>query len=204
MTFIEWLPLASACFAGAASPGPSLAVVLANTMAGGRVAGLLTAWAHATGVGLYAAMTVFGLASLIAEFPTVYRVLQVGGALYLLWTARGLLASQGHGNGGEAVGTRRASALRDGFTIAFLNPKLAVFMLALFSQFVAPDASLAVALLLIATAMVIDGVWYSVVTLLLSRRGWLDALRSRARSIDRLFGLLLAAIAIYILTTTWL
>ena len=204
MNVVEWLPLASACLAGAASPGPSLAVVLANTMAGGRAAGLLTAWAHATGVGLYAAMTVFGLASLIAGFPTLYRGLQVAGALYLLWLARGLLTSKGSGEGVEVPGKRTTSALRDGFTIAFLNPKLAVFMLALFSQFVSPDASLGVALLLVATATLIDGAWYSVVTLLLSRREWLYALRSRAQSIDRLFGMLLAGIAIYILAASWL
>lgn len=204
MNVVEWLPLASACLAGAASPGPSLAVVLANTMAGGRAAGLLTAWAHAMGVGLYAAVTVFGLASLVTEYPTLYRGMQVGGALYLLWMAHGLLLSEASTMTSEAAGAHSTSALRDGFTIAFLNPKLAVFMLALFSQFVSPDASLAVALLLVATATLIDGLWYSAVTLLLSRRGWLDALRSRAGAIDRVFGMLLAGIALYILTEAWL
>jgi len=183
MNVWEWLTLASVCFAGAASPGPSLAVVVAAVVGGGRAAGLSAAWAHALGVGLYAAMTVAGIASVVRHAPRLLDALQIAGALYLLWLAFGLLRS--HGTGVEAAGGRTRHAARDGFAVAFLNPKLAIFMLALFSQFVGADADLATGAILVATATVIDGCWYSLVTLLLSQPRFLASLQRRALAFIR-------------------
>jgi threonine/homoserine/homoserine lactone efflux protein len=196
----EWLTLASVCFAGAASPGPSLAVVVAAVVGGGRPAGLSAAWAHASGVGLYAAMTVMGISAVLRHAPRLLDAVQIAGALYLLWLATGLLRSRGDNPGSTAGGVRHAA--RDGFAVAFLNPKLAIFMLALFSQFVNADATLGTGTILVATATLIDGCWYSLVTLLLSQPRFLASLQRRARLIDRVFGGLLAALGTYILVLT--
>ena len=202
MTLFEWLPLASVCLAGAASPGPSLAVVLAATMASGRPAGLAAAWAHAAGVGLYAALTVFGLSALITGVPALYSAIQIFGALYLLWIAASLLRSSGASVPDDATPRAAGTALRDGFAIAFLNPKLAVFMLALFSQFISADAAPAESAVLIATATLIDGLWYTTVVMAISRGNWLEALRANAALVNRIFGVLLSGLALYILALT--
>lgn len=200
MNVWEWFGLASVCFAGAASPGPSLAVVLGAVISGGRPHGFIAAWSHAAGVGLYAALTVLGISTVITLVPGLFRSIQILGALYLLWLAVKLLRSDGTApeeqNRREA---RAAGAALDGFAVAFLNPKLAVFMLALFSQFVKPGASAATTALLIGTATIIDGLWYSTVTVLVGQERWLSALRARARTLDRVFGALIAAIALSIL-----
>lgn len=200
MTAWEWLTLASVCLAGAASPGPSLAVVVAAVVGGGRPAGLSAAWAHALGVGLYAAMTVVGISSVLRHAPFLLDALQIAGALYLLWLAFGLLRSTPEG--AMSSGGRVRHAARDGFAVAFLNPKLAVFMLALFSQFVDADAGLTTGAILVATATLIDGSWYSLVTLLLSQPRFLSGLQRRALLIDRIFGALLAALGVSILALT--
>ena len=67
------------------SPGPSLAVVLNSTLGGGQRAGYLTALAHGVGVALYGLLTVTGLAVLITRSPTVFIIIQVLGALYLIY-----------------------------------------------------------------------------------------------------------------------
>lgn len=200
MTFPDWLSLAVLCLAGAASPGPSLAVVAGASVGAGRSAGFLAAWSHALGVGLYAAFTVLGISTLITEFSGLYRAVRIAGALYLLWLAWRLLS----GAGASATGAcedrnRRLRAARDGFAIAFLNPKLAIFMLALFSQFVRPDAPASVNAVLIGTALAVDGLWYTLVALLFSARGWIDRLRQQARIIDRVFAGLLIILAATIL-----
>lgn len=200
MSFWEWLGLASICFAGAASPGPSLAVVLGAVIGGGRSHGLIAAWSHAAGVGLYAALTVFGLSTVITLVPWLFRGIQIAGALYLLWLASKLLRSTGSSLGDDERGSSSAiSAARDGFAVAFLNPKLAVFMLALFSQFVKPEAGAATTALLIGTATIVDGLWYSFVTLLVGQPRLLESLRARATIIDRVFGVLIGVIALSIL-----
>ena len=200
MTFADWLSLAVLCLAGAASPGPSLAVVAGASMGAGRRAGCLAAWAHALGVGLYAAFTVLGISTLITEFTGLYRAVQIAGALYLLWLAWRLLSSTGASETGRPEDrSRHLRAARDGFAIAFLNPKLAVFMLALFSQFVRPDAPASVNAVLIGTVAAVDGLWYTLVALLFSARGWIDRLRRQARTIDRVFAGLLIVLALTIL-----
>jgi threonine/homoserine/homoserine lactone efflux protein len=200
ITLTQWLTLATVCLMGAASPGPSLTVVLSASIGGGRPAGLMAAWAHALGVALYATLTVLGATALLARQPTLFSGLQICGALYLMYLGIRLLKSRaGTLAGGSGANTALLPAARDGFAVAFLNPKLAVFMLALFSQFLSPAYGALELTLMVATAGIIDGCWYTLVAVLLTRPAWLDALRYRAGLIDRIFGLVITALAMYIL-----
>ncbi len=202
MSLWELLTLASVCFAGAASPGPSLAVVVGASLRGGRGAGLLASWAHAMGVALYAAITVLGINALITQSPTTFTALQLGGALYLLYLASRLWRSSSSTSAlGEPTenGTIALVAARDGFAIAFLNPKLAVFMLALFSQFIKPEATLGTHWVLVAIAGTVDGLWYTFVTFAVTSGPWVNALKRNGDKIDRVFAVMLSAIAVVIL-----
>ena len=69
MTLANWFPLALICLMGAMSPGPSLALILRNTLQGGRRQGMATALGHGTGVGLYALLTAMGLSLLLTRTP---------------------------------------------------------------------------------------------------------------------------------------
>jgi threonine/homoserine/homoserine lactone efflux protein len=200
VTLLQWISLAGVCLAGAASPGPSLLVVVRANLAGGRGAGLAAAWAHALGVGVYALLTVLGISALLRTAPSLFSALQFCAALYLLYLASGLL----RGSAAPAATDNPASsqhyrAALEGFAMALLNPKLGLFMLALFSQFLRPHFGPAEQALMVVTALTIDGCWYSLVTLLLTREGWLEALRARGGLIDRLLGTLLAAVAVYLI-----
>jgi len=200
MNFWEWLGLASLCFAGAASPGPSLAVVVRASLSGGKTAGLAAAWGHALGVGIYATVTVLGLSTLLSRVDGLFIALQTAGALYLLWLAWGIWRSaQSPGVVQDSALNSAATSARDGFAVAFLNPKLAVFMLALFSQFLRPDATLTQQSMLVATATLIDGCWYTVITLAFSSNQWALALQNNAQRIDRVFAMLLTLVAAVIL-----
>ncbi len=70
---------------GAISPGPSLMVVLRNTMIGGRKQGVMCAIGHGLGFGIYAGMAVFGLIVLLEEAPNVFTALQLVGCALLGW-----------------------------------------------------------------------------------------------------------------------
>ncbi len=71
MTLTVWLSLFTVCLLGAMSPGPSLAIVAKHSLAGGRVNGLATAWAHAFGIGIYAFITLIGLVRGTSTKPIV-------------------------------------------------------------------------------------------------------------------------------------
>jgi threonine/homoserine/homoserine lactone efflux protein len=195
MLLATWLTVLSICILGAMSPGPSLALVLRHTLAGGRRNGSLAALAHGAGIGLYALAAISGLAVLLTASPALFRAFEWAGAAYLAWLGlRGLRAKPAPPDSpGPPVSGR--SAARDGFLIAFLNPKIAVFFIALFAQVIGPGTPWAARVLYAGTAWFIDTVWYLLVAWLFSVPRWLGWLQRQAVWFERLFGLVLLALA---------
>ena len=72
MEFHLWLSLVAICILGALSPGPSLALVIKNTLNGGAYQGYATAISHGFGVALYAAITATGIGLLIVQSPMIF------------------------------------------------------------------------------------------------------------------------------------
>ncbi|WP_280549303.1 MULTISPECIES: LysE family translocator [unclassified Halomonas] len=192
-----WLSLAAVCAMGAMSPGPSLALVLRHTLGGGRLPGIAAALAHALGVGFYALLTVWGLGALIVRFPLLFQVITWGGAAYLAWLGiKALRAGRAGALDAAAMATSRRQAAREGVLVALGNPKLILFFIALLSQFVTPEMSLAAKALVVLTAMVIDGGWYVLVAVGLSHSRVLPWLQARAHWLNRITGVLLLALAL--------
>lgn len=192
----SWLLLAGLCLLGAMAPGASLAVVTHHTLRGSWRAGVSAALAHCLGVGVYAIATVAGLAALLHQFPQLATVIRVFGSLFLIWLAvKSWRAAAGPAPLPVAT-PAHGRAARDGFLIAFLNPKVALFFLALFSQFVTPEMTALARAQVAATAVVIDGGWYSLVAVTLVRTGLLEALRRHHDRVERLTALVLAFTAV--------
>lgn len=201
MTLATWFSLLAICCLGAMSPGPSLAVVLRHTISNGRAHGMITAISHAAGVAIWALLTVWGLAVLVVEWPLVYQLLTYAGALYLMWMGIKALRSKGAGPlHVEPVKAPISEAARDGLMVSLLNPKLAFFFIALFSQFVSAELVLADKLIMMGTASVIDAVWYIIVALVLSHSQVLKKLQSKSATIDKISGVILLGLAIRVLT----
>jgi len=199
MALEAWLSLALLCVLGAMTPGPSLAVVLGSTLRGGPASGLAAALAHGLAVALYAMLTVAGLAALLTAAPTLFALVQLAAAGYLVYLARGALRHRAMtANGSLFSQGGPGMAARDGFMIAFLNPKLAVFMLALFAPFTTVDQGLGAKAVLVLTIGGIDALWYSAVVLVMVRTGLLSALERNAIYVERLYAALLVALALFV------
>lgn len=192
-----WLSLVAVCAMGAMSPGPSLALVLRHTLGGGRLPGVVAALAHALGVGFYALLTVWGLGALIARQPLLFQFITWAGAAYLAWLGiKALRSSRAAALEASAVASSRGLAAREGMLVALGNPKLILFFIALLSQFVSPEMSVAAKALIVVTAMVIDGGWYVIVAVALSHSRVLPWLQARAHWVNRITGVMLLAIAL--------
>ena len=146
---------------GAISPGPSLMVVLRNTMIGGRRQGVMCALGHGLGFGVYAGLAVFGLIVLLEEAPNVFTGLQLVGCGLLAWYGWSMWNANHDALFSEDTGSG-AQGFAEGFAIAFFNPKIALFLVAVLAQVLQPDMNLlsktAVGLL----GMTIDALWYPV------------------------------------------
>ncbi|ROV59667.1 lysine transporter LysE [Vibrio ponticus] len=203
MTVTVWLSLFTVCLLGAMSPGPSLAVVAKHSLAGGRANGFVTAWAHAMGIGIYAFITLIGLAVVLQQSPLLFKTISYAGAFYLAYLGYNALRSKGGVAAKLESGeqTTLMQSAREGFLISILSPKIALFFIALFSQFIAIGSDVASKSIIVLTPLVVDGLWYTLITLLLSSPKLIDKIRSQAQLIDRLSGIILILLAIRVVYT---
>ena len=189
------------CAMGAISPGPSLAVVLRNTISGGRTQGIMTGIGHGIGLGIYAFIAVMGLSSLLLANKQIFNLLQWAGALVLIWLAFNMITYNPPDPSKEHEGSGRRGFL-EGFMIAFLNPKILVFLVAVFSQFINPDITNSGRFIMAIVAGVIDTTWYVLVAVVLAGTPIVDKLRVNAVIIDRSIGMVLLMLAILLIVKT--
>jgi threonine/homoserine/homoserine lactone efflux protein len=134
------------CAAVICTPGQDTALTIRNTLRDGRRGGVGTALGVASGQLVWALAVGTGLGALLVASETVFGVLRLAGALYLV--ALGLRAigealRRGGGRERAAAGAprARAPAFRQGLLSNLANPKMAVFFLGLLPQFASPASS---------------------------------------------------------------
>jgi threonine/homoserine/homoserine lactone efflux protein len=130
------------------TPGPNQALLTSRVLSGGRRAGLVTVRGLASGMAVHIAAAVIGLSALLASSAEVFGWVKLLGGAYLVYLGAAALVRAKRPD--EPVPTG-GSPFRDGLLSMALNPKAAVFFVAVVPQFVAPGpgASLRVALLLV-------------------------------------------------------
>jgi len=198
MTFIFWLQFASVCIAGAMSPGPSLALIIRNSIKINRFAGLMTSIGHGLGMGVYAVFAVTGLNIILTTNELIFQFIKVVGILFLLFIGIQFLfqKNQDIQNIHEQ---KNFNFFLQGFFIAILNPKILIWFSAVFSQFVKMDASLFSHSLLVITASFIDGIWYIIVTIVVTSYGMGDFFHRRKNIIQKISGIILLLIGIFLI-----
>ena len=183
------------CLMGAISPGPSLVVVLRNTISGGRTRGVVTAIGHGIGFSIYAFIAVMGLSSVILANEQVFYLLQSAGALFLIWLAFSMITNK-NSVSSEKNEKNVYKGFSEGFMIAFLNPKILVFLVAIFSQFINSDITNSDRFIMAIIAGIIDTIWYVLVAAALAGTNFIDSLRANEVFIDRFIGIILLILTI--------
>jgi threonine/homoserine/homoserine lactone efflux protein len=152
---------AVACVLLVLTPGPNLMYLISRTLCQGRTAGIMSLAGTTTGFLFYAITAAFGLTAVFVAIPVLYDVVRWAGAAYLLWLAWD--AVRPHGNGGlfarrDLPPMAPGKLFRTGVLTSILNPKVALFYIALFPQFVDPSRGsvLVQSLFLAAVQIVID------------------------------------------------
>ena len=192
------LILAIVCASGAISPGPSLAMVIRNTIKGGRSLGIMTGLGHGLGLTIYAYIAVKGLSSILIGNQTLFVLVQIAGSFWLIWIGWNMIlfsskvSSDTHKKGG-------GNGLVEGFMISFLNPKILVFFVAVFSQFIHEELSNVDRTIIVIVAGAIDTFWYVLVATLLAGTKLIDQLKKNSVWIDRLTGALLIGLSLVII-----
>ena len=200
MELKELIMLSFVCAMGAISPGPSLAVVIRNTISGGRLEGVMTGIGHGIGIGIYAFMAVMGLSSLLLNNEKLFMIFQIAGAIILFWIACKMILNRPS----DVIDEKQFSkkGFIQGFMIAFLNPKILVFLVAVFSQFINSDINSSDRFIIAVMASFIDMAWYVLVSLLLAGTSLINSFRANAVFIDRSIGSILILISLLLINQT--
>ena len=126
-------------------PGPALLYTAAQTVAHGRKAGLMAMLGIHLGCYVHVVAAAFGLSAVFKHVPELFMAVKLAGAAYLVWLGIGMIRARL--KDAEPV-IRQAKtvkrALLDSFVVEILNPKVALFFIALLPQFVDPAATLPV------------------------------------------------------------
>lgn len=158
--FSTLMLFAAAALVLTATPGPDMLLIASRSISQGRAAGFLTYAGIAAGTYCHALAAALGLSQLFVTVPAAYEAVRWTGCAYLLYLAYKTLRSQA--TAFEPASTaQRISGVRiftTGLATNLLNPKMALFVLALFPQFVKPDSgSMAAQVLVLASVLNIIG-----------------------------------------------
>ncbi|MGQ8869544.1 LysE family translocator [Myroides sp. TSA_177.3] len=125
----------------AITPGPNMVYLISRTLSQGQKAGLISLLGVIIGFLFHIVLVSFGLTAVLFTIPYAYTVLKWTGALYLVYLAFQALKPNGK-NIFAVEQTLKVDAPSKLFSIGFLtnvlNPKVAVFYLSLFPQFIKP------------------------------------------------------------------
>jgi threonine/homoserine/homoserine lactone efflux protein len=168
------------------TPGPDTALIVRNTLLGGRTAGLRTTAGIVCGIAAWTIAASVGIAAVVAASRPLFDTIRIAGAAYLVWL--GLQTLRGHHR--AEVGSRHGSSYRQGLLSNLGNPKIAIFFTSLLPQFASGFAGF---LAFGALFWTMGAVWLTSYALVVARaRGVM--LRSRVRrAIDWVSGLALVA-----------
>ena len=196
----SWLALASVFALGAMSPGPSLAIVMRNTISGGRSQGLATGIGHGLGFGIYAFLAALGIATALSLHESVELFLKIGGTILLLWLSYSFLKSASSGtketNESDEYDNSELTGFLQGFLIALFNPKILAWMLALYAPFIEADLGIETLIGMGILGMSIDTTWYISVATILSSGKTIDKIKSNSHIIDGAMGILMFIFAL--------
>ncbi|MFD2262972.1 LysE family translocator [Lacibacterium aquatile] len=200
MTLALFVP---AAFLLAITPGPDMLYVMTRSIAQGRSAGLVSVLGFAAGCYIHGLAAALGLSSLFAAAPLAYDILRLAGAVYLLWLAWSAIRSPSVFAGAEGTLPRAALfvVFRQAFIGNLLNPKVILFFVALFPQFVDPSKGSIIlqALLLVTTLNIVGGIVNGGIAMAAGRFGRWMAARPGWQKVQRwLMATVFAGIAVRI------
>ena len=128
-----------ASFVLAVTPGPGVFYVVTRSLLQGRRFGVASVGGVALGNLGNALGASIGLATLFAMSAVAFTVVKYAGAVYLVWLGIKALRARPHDTRAPLPTAPMGRIFRDGFAVALLNPKTAIFFAAFLPQFMTPD-----------------------------------------------------------------
>jgi threonine/homoserine/homoserine lactone efflux protein len=200
MTLITFGQVFIVCLLGAMSPGPSMAVVIHNAIFKGRYNGILTSIGHGLGIAIYATFAVLGLGLIIETNIIIFNSLKILSIIFLIFIGMKSILNKEKLNLEKKDVKEKTISFLQGFSISILNPKILVWFIAIYSQFMSVNNELIFNIYLVLIAGIVDAFWYIFLTLAVTTASALTFFQTKILLIKKIQGFLFVAIGLVLLT----
>ena len=188
MTLFTFVQVFTVCLLGAMSPGPSMAVVINNAIFKGRYNGILTAIGHGIGIAVYATFAVLGLGLIIKTNILVFNGLKILSVIFLIFIGLKSILNKEKLNLEKKDLKDNTVSFLQGFSISILNPKIFVWFIAVYSQFMSANNQLIFDIYLISIAGIIDACWYIILTFTVTTASALSFFQAKISILQKIQG----------------
>ena len=196
MTLIIFAQVFIVCLLGAMSPGPSMAVVINNAILRGRYNGILTSIGHGIGITVYATFAVLGLGLIIKTNIFIFNGLKILSIIFLIFIGVKSILNKEKLNLKEKDIKENTISFLQGFSISILNPKILVWFIAIYSQFMSAKNELIFNIYLVTIAGITDACWYIILTLTVTTASALSFFQTKINLIQKIQGFILIALGL--------
>ena len=188
------------CLLGAMSPGPSMVVVINNAVFKNRFHGILTSLGHGIGISLYALFAVLGIALIIKTNLFVFNAIKIFSIIFLIYLGlKSILTSSNQLDFDRKNYKGSMTSFFQGLSISLLNPKIFVWFLAIYSQFMSIDNDIIFNTYLILTAGIVDTIWYITLTYLVTSMIAVDFIKVKSKLLKKFIGYIFLTIGIFLI-----
>ncbi len=199
MTFLLFIQIAFVCLLGAMSPGPSMMVVINNSIFKSKFNGILTALGHGLGIGIYALFAVIGIGLIIKANFYLFISLKTLSIMFLFYLGLQALVKKNHIELNEGRVKDGTQSFFQGLSISILNPKILIWFLAIYSQFMSLSNDIFFNLSLVLIASAVDALWYMLVVNIVTSKNILKLVKNKSYLLQKIVGCLFIILSIILL-----
>ena len=199
MSEIIFLKIFTVCLLGAISPGPSMVVVINNAIFKNRFHGILTSLGHGIGIAIYALFAVLGIALIIKTNIFIFNGLKLISIIFLIYLGYKSITNQSNLNFDELDLKSGIESFFQGLSISLLNPKIFIWFVAIYSQFMSIENDIIFNIYLILTAGIVDAAWYTVLTFMVTSNVALEFIKSKSEILQKIVGVVFLLIGLFLL-----
>ena len=199
MTIILFSQIVIVCLLGAMSPGPSMVVVLNNAIFKNKFNGILTALGHGVGIGIYAICAVIGIGLILKTNLFLFNLLKVFSIIFLLYLGVKAIYVKGNLNFSQNSIKSGSESFIQGLSISILNPKIFIWFLAIYSQFMSVNNDFVLNLFLVLIASTVDALWYILLVIIVTSKSVIEFIKDKYLLAQRIIGIFFIIIALVLI-----
>jgi len=199
MSLFIFLKVIAMCLVGAMSPGRSMVVVINNSIFKNRYHGILTSIGHGIGISIYAVIAVTGIGMIIKTNLIFFNSIKIFSIIFLIYMGVKSIFNKKSVDFENKNIKGGATSFFQGFAISILNPKIFIWFIAIYSQFMSEKNDFLFNTYLVITAGIVDSFWYIFLTILTTSNVTLNFVKKNNYVLNRITGYLFIMIGTFLL-----